>query len=65
MCASPLTLNALCVVVAGVDVAMNTHLKTVKLVPKGKNPINVDQVCGCSGCERPWQRAVAIELSTQ
>ena len=30
--------------IAGVDVAMNTHLKTVKLVPKGRNPINVDQM---------------------
>ena len=23
---------------------MNTHLKTVKVVPKGKNPINVDHM---------------------
>ena len=23
---------------------MNTHLKTVKMVPKGKNPVNLDQV---------------------
>ena len=30
--------------IAGVDVAMNTHLKRVKLIPKGKNPINVDQM---------------------
>lgn len=29
---------------SGVDVAMNTHLKTVKLVPKGKNPLNADQM---------------------
>lgn len=29
---------------AGVDVAMNTHLKTVKMVPKGKNPVKVDQM---------------------
>jgi len=29
---------------AGVDVAMNTHLKTVKLVPKGKNPISIEQM---------------------
>ena len=30
--------------IAGVDVAMNTHLKTVTLVPKGRNPIKVDQM---------------------
>lgn len=29
---------------AGVDVAMNTHLKHVKLVPKGKEAITVDQM---------------------
>lgn len=29
---------------AGVDVAMNTHLKKVKLIPKGKEPIGVDQM---------------------
>lgn len=28
----------------GVDMAMNTHLKAVKLMPKGKNPVNVDQL---------------------
>jgi small nuclear ribonucleoprotein D1 len=28
--------------ITGVDAAMNTHLKTVKLVPKGKNPMNVE-----------------------
>lgn len=30
--------------ITGVDVAMNTHLKTVKLVPKGQNPISVQQM---------------------
>eukprot|EP00889_Picochlorum_renovo_P007709 jgi/Picre1/34739/NNA_002205.t1 len=30
--------------IAGVDVAMNTHLKKVKLIPKGKEPIGVDQM---------------------
>ena len=29
---------------AGVDVAMNTHLKNVKLMPRGRSPINVDQM---------------------
>jgi small nuclear ribonucleoprotein D1 len=27
---------------SGVDIAMNTHLKAVKLIPKGKNPITMD-----------------------
>lgn len=30
--------------VSGVDVAMNTHLRAVKVTPKGKNPISVDQM---------------------
>jgi small nuclear ribonucleoprotein D1 len=30
--------------IAGVDVSMNTHLKKVKLVPKGKEPLRVDQM---------------------
>ena len=29
---------------AGVDVAMNTHMKTVKLILKGKPPISLDQM---------------------
>ena len=29
---------------SGVDVAMNTHLRTVKVTPKGRNPISVDQM---------------------
>lgn len=29
---------------AGVDVAMNTHLKNVKLMPRGRSPISVDQM---------------------
>lgn len=28
----------------GVDVSMNTHLKTVKLTPKGKNPVTMDHL---------------------
>lgn len=28
---------------------MNTHLKTVKLVPKGQNPVNVKQVRRAAG----------------
>lgn len=28
----------------GVDIAMNTHLRTVKIVPKGRNPISVDNM---------------------
>ena len=30
--------------ITGVDVAMNTHLKRVTLMPKGKNPISVDNM---------------------
>lgn len=29
---------------AGVDIAMNTHLKKVKLILKGKNPIALDHM---------------------
>nr|GMD71046.1 small nuclear ribonucleoprotein Sm D1-like [Ipomoea batatas] len=30
--------------ITGVDVSMNTHLKTVKLTPKGKNPVTMDHL---------------------
>lgn len=29
---------------AGVDVAMNTHLKAIKLIPKGRSPVSLDQM---------------------
>lgn len=29
---------------AGVDIAMNTHLKAVKLTAKGKNPVSLDHL---------------------
>jgi small nuclear ribonucleoprotein D1 len=28
----------------GVDVAMNTHLKAVKLMQRGKPPVNIEQM---------------------
>ncbi|PRP81947.1 Small nuclear ribonucleoprotein Sm D1 [Planoprotostelium fungivorum] len=28
--------------ITGVDVSMNTHLKTVKMIVKGKNPVNLE-----------------------
>ncbi|KAL9248971.1 Small nuclear ribonucleoprotein SmD1b-like protein [Drosera capensis] len=30
--------------ITGVDISMNTHLKTVKLTLKGKNPVTVDHL---------------------
>ncbi|RRT71000.1 hypothetical protein B296_00023806 [Ensete ventricosum] len=31
-------------VLSGVDISMNTHLKTVKLTVKGKNPVTLDHL---------------------
>ena len=42
-----MTLKPACgliLVAAGVDISMNTHLKTVKLTVKGKNPIALDHL---------------------
>jgi len=30
--------------IVGVDISMNTHLKTVKLTVKGKNPVTLDHL---------------------
>jgi len=30
--------------ITGVDVSMNTHLKTVKMTVKGKNPVNLESL---------------------
>ncbi|MEW5311164.1 MAG: hypothetical protein WDW38_002900 [Sanguina aurantia] len=30
--------------ITGVDIAMNTHLKAVKLIVKGKNPVSMDHL---------------------
>jgi small nuclear ribonucleoprotein D1 len=38
---SQLRLTA-CGLLAGVDISMNTHLKSVKMTVKGKNPVNID-----------------------
>lgn len=32
------------VLMVGVDIAMNMHLKAVKLIPKGKNPMKMDHL---------------------
>ena len=37
-----LFIHALCYWFPGVDIAMNTHLKSVKLTPRGKNPVTMD-----------------------
>jgi len=39
-CTDPWT----CCFVTGVDISMNTHLKTVKLTLKGKNPVTLDHL---------------------
>mmetsp|Transcript_8160 Transcript_8160/g.9051 ORF Transcript_8160/g.9051 Transcript_8160/m.9051 type:complete len:129 (+) Transcript_8160:122-508(+) len=31
--------------ITGVDISMNTHLKTVKMVVKGKNAVNLENLC--------------------
>lgn len=33
-----------CTFFVGVDISMNTHLKTVKLTLKGKNPVTLDHL---------------------
>lgn len=34
----------ICWYIKGVDISMNTHLKTVKLTLKGKNPVTLDHL---------------------
>lgn len=37
-----LNIHANCAVVSGVDMSMNTHLKTVKMTVRNKDPVNLD-----------------------
>lgn len=36
--------SLICWFIIGVDISMNTHLKTVKLTVKGKNPVTLDHL---------------------
>lgn len=40
---------------AGVDIAMNTHMRKVKITPKGQNPFSVDQM-SVRGNNIRWSR---------
>lgn len=50
--------------VVGVDISMNTHLKSVKMTVKGRNPVSVDHLTIRGATIRHWILSDSIPLDT-
>eukprot|EP01056_Protomagalhaensia_sp_Gyna25_P001563 Protomagalhaensia_sp_Gyna_25__1562@NODE_1803_length_1524_cov_194_569697_g1480_i0_p2_GENE_NODE_1803_length_1524_cov_194_569697_g1480_i0NODE_1803_length_1524_cov_194_569697_g1480_i0_p2_ORF_typecomplete_len127_score13_84LSM/PF01423_22/1_5e13SMATX/PF14438_6/0_00073DUF2642/PF10842_8/0_0046DUF2642/PF10842_8/1_4e03Arrestin_N/PF00339_29/0_05Hfq/PF17209_3/0_14_NODE_1803_length_1524_cov_194_569697_g1480_i010791459 len=51
-------------VVVGVDISMNTHLKSVKMTVKGRNPVSVDHLTVRGATIRHFLLSDSIPLDT-
>ena len=50
--------------IVGVDIAMNTHLKSVKMTVKGRNPVNVDHLTIRGATIRHYVLSDSLPLDT-
>jgi small nuclear ribonucleoprotein D1 len=50
--------------IAGVDVAMNTHLRNVKLVARGRNPVSLDAMSVRGSTVRYYALPDSLNLDT-
>eukprot|EP01054_Gregarina_sp_Poly1_P004773 Gregarina_sp_Poly_1__4772@NODE_2546_length_2001_cov_83_612720_g1617_i0_p2_GENE_NODE_2546_length_2001_cov_83_612720_g1617_i0NODE_2546_length_2001_cov_83_612720_g1617_i0_p2_ORF_typecomplete_len126_score16_26LSM/PF01423_22/7e14SMATX/PF14438_6/5_2e05DUF2642/PF10842_8/0_0032DUF2642/PF10842_8/8_6e02Hfq/PF17209_3/0_14_NODE_2546_length_2001_cov_83_612720_g1617_i014941871 len=51
-------------IVVGVDISMNTHLKSVKMTVKGRNPVSVDHLTIRGATIRHYLLSDSIPLDT-